>query len=84
MTRGRLHTASHSVKRGETLTVKGNPFEQDNMAVRTARITAEYEDARHPIKVKDYVGEHQALREEILKLSLFPNLYNKGTVRMSD
>jgi hypothetical protein len=47
--------------------------------VRAARISAEFRE--RPAKVQDYIGEAQSLREHILRLSLFPNIYNKLTVR---
>ena len=46
---------------------------------RAARISAEFRE--RPAKVLDCVGEAQSLREHILRLSLFPNIYNKLTVR---
>jgi len=47
--------------------------------VRAARISAEFRE--RPAKVLDCIGEAQSLREHILRLSLFPNIYNKLTVR---
>lgn len=47
--------------------------------VRASRISAEFRE--RPAKVHDYVGEAQSLREHVLRLSLFPNIYNKLSVR---
>ena len=46
---------------------------------RAARISAEFREK--PAQPKDIVGDAQSLREHILRLSLFPNIYNKLTVR---
>lgn len=46
---------------------------------RAARISAEFRERQ--AKVPDAVAEAQSLREHILRLSLFPNIYNKLTVR---
>lgn len=46
---------------------------------RAARISAEFRD--RPAKVLDCVAEAQSLREHILRVSLFPNIYNKASVR---
>jgi hypothetical protein len=46
---------------------------------RAARISAEFREK--PAQPKNTVGDAQGLREHILRLSLFPNIYNKLTVR---
>jgi hypothetical protein len=46
---------------------------------RAARISAEFREK--PAQPKDIVGDADSLREHILRLSLFPNIYNKLTVR---
>jgi hypothetical protein len=46
---------------------------------RAARISAEFREKQ--AQPKDVVGEAQSLREHILRLSLFPNIYNKLSIR---
>lgn len=62
--------------------VKSDLFNRDPSEVRAARISSLHRE-KHPA-VKDYVGEAKSLREHILRLSLFPNIHNRSTVRMSD
>ena len=61
--------------------VKPDIFNQDPTEVRSARISALHREK--PVVVKDYVGEAKSLREHILRLSLFPNVANAKTIRMS-
>ena len=76
---------SHSSK-SEIKDVKGNPFNQDAAEVRAARISSVYHDEHHPVKVdrRNTVGDTRSLREQILKVSLFPNIYNRSTVKSQD
>jgi hypothetical protein len=46
---------------------------------RAARISAEFRE--RPAKVLDNIGEAKSLREHILRLSLFPNIYNNLSIR---
>ena len=64
------------------ISVKPGMLHQDPSEVRSARISSVFREK--PPAVKDYIGEAKSLREHILRLSLFPNLANRSTVRMSD
>jgi hypothetical protein len=47
--------------------------------VRAARISAEFRERQ--VRVPTTVADAQTLRERILRLSLFPNIYNNPLVR---
>ena len=91
MARGRLtgvvHPKHHTP---DVIAVKGNPLDQGPLEVRAARISAEYrEEKERPaemakIDYRDHVGPVKSLREHILRLSLFPNIFNRSTVKASD
>ena len=66
------------------ISVKPEDLKQSHYEARSARISSVYREHRHPPAVKDYVGDAKSLREYVLRLSLFPNLANRNTVRMSD
>ena len=63
------------------INVKPEDIKQSPEQARTARISSEFRE-RMPV-VHDYIGETKSLREHILKMSLFPNLYNKETMKSS-
>jgi len=81
--RGRI-TEHHKHKHPDVTDVKPGVLDQGPGEVRAARISAVYRDHLNPVKVHDYVGPAQSLREHILRLSLFPNIYNRSTVVSSD
>jgi len=64
------------------ISVKPGALNQSPEEVRSARISSLHREK--PPAVKDYIGPAKSLREHILRLSLFPNLANRTTVRMSD
>ena len=65
--------------------VKTSPYERDYIEAQAARITAVYLDKTEKKARMPTVGEDDSLRKKILRLSLFPNPYNKKTVmRYSD
>jgi len=81
MGRGRL--SAYSPHHPDVIQVAPE-FNRDPEEVRSSRISALYREAKHPVKVKDIVGPTQSLREAILRVSLFPNIYNRSTVLSSD
>ena len=64
------------------ITVKPGALDQSPEEVRSARISSLHREK--PVVVKDYIGPAKSLREHILRLSLFPNIHNRTTVKMSD
>lgn len=70
----RVHTSG-------VINVKPEDVKQSPEQARTARISSEFRE-RTPV-VHDYIGETKSLREHILKMSLFPNLYNRETMKSS-
>ena len=64
------------------ITVSRHDLDVSPAEARAARISAEFRD--RPAKVKDYIAPANTLREHILRLSLFPNIYNRKTVLRSD
>jgi len=64
------------------ITVKPGFLDRSPQEVRASRISSLHRE-KLPA-VKDYIGEAKSLREHILRLSLFPNIHNRSTVRMSD
>lgn len=80
MARGRH--VSFNPNKADVIEVKGSPFDQDPGEVRTARISSVF---REPVTVvHNTIGPAKSLREHILRMSLFPNIFNRDTVRMSD
>ena len=75
------HAKHPSVHNSSVINVKPEDIKQSPAQARTARISAEFRE-RTPV-VHDYIGETKSLREHILKMSLFPNLYNKETMKSS-
>lgn len=75
------HAKHPRVHNSSVISVKPEDVKQSPEQARTARISAEFRE-RMPV-VHDYIGEAKSLREHILKLSLFPNLYNKETMKSS-
>lgn len=63
------------------ISVKPEDLKQSPEDARRARIASEFRE-RMPV-VHDYIGETKSLREHILKLSLFPNLHNRETMKSS-
>ena len=56
--------------------VKANPLERDVFLAQAARIKAMYEDKTEKRAMRPTVGPRDSIRERILKVSLFPNIYN--------
>jgi hypothetical protein len=46
---------------------------------RSAAIASEY-NKKKPTPEKSFVGPAKSLREHVLRLSLFPNIYNRSTL----
>jgi len=46
---------------------------------RSAAIASEY-NKKKPAPEKPFVGQAKSLREHVLRLSLFPNIYNRSTL----
>lgn len=79
MARGRLtHYKAHTP---DVIDVPKDALNVGPFETRASRISAMYREAQKPVVVHDYIGPVQSLREHILKLSLFPNLYNKNEIR---
>lgn len=74
----------------DVIAVEKDPFGQGPLQVRAARISAEYrEEKARPaemskIDYRDTVGPAKSLREHVLRMSLFPNIFNRSTVLSSD
>ena len=56
--------------------VKNNCQERDECLAQAARIKAMYEDKTEQRAMRPTVGPRDTMRERILKISLFPNIYN--------
>jgi hypothetical protein len=84
MARGRI--SSYSPHTPDVIPVSRESLNQDPEAVRASRISAVFREERRPVKIhnRNTVGDVTSLREQILKTSLFPNVFNRSTVRMSD
>lgn len=65
----------------KTPTIKALPVgqERNEAEEQAARIASEYKKKEAPVK-KSQVAPVQTLRERILSMSLFPNIYNKASV----
>jgi hypothetical protein len=61
------------------ISVKPEDINQSPSEARRARISAEFRE--RPAKVHDQVGPARSMREHILQLSLFPNVYNARMLR---
>lgn len=61
------------------IAVKPSDLHQSPDEARRARISAEFRE--RPAKVHDQVGPARTMREHILRLSLFPNVYNSRMLR---
>jgi|688.fasta_scaffold07436_23 hypothetical protein len=61
--------------------VTSSPYERDIIKEQAARISAVYHDKTEKKAPKATVGKRDSLRERILSMSLFPNLYNKKFVQ---
>ena len=83
MARGRI--SSYSPHTPDVISVSRDSLNQDPEAVRAARISAVYREERRPVKVdrRNTVGEASSLREHVLKMSLFPNIFNRSTILSS-
>ena len=66
------------MKEASLIPVKSSTFERDLFHEQAARISAVYHDKTEQRAPKESVGEKHSLRKKILKLSLFPNIYNHG------
>lgn len=85
MGRGRL--SAYSPHAPDVISVTPGALDQGPGEVRSARISAVFrEEKRGPPKIdnRNTVGPASALREQILKASLFPNVFNRSTVVSSD
>jgi hypothetical protein len=83
MARGRI--SSYSPHTPDVIPVRGDVLNQDPEAVRAARISAVYREEKRPVKVNrgNTVGDASSLREQVLKMSLFPNVFNRSTILKS-
>ena len=59
--------------------VRPEDLNQSPDEARRARISAEFRE--RPAKVHDQVGPARTMREHILQMSLFPNVYNARILR---
>lgn len=85
MPRGRI--SSYSPHAPDVISVAPGVLDQGPSEVRAARISAVFrEEKRGPPKIdnRNTVGPASALREHILRASLFPNVFNRSTVVSSD
>jgi len=83
MARGRI--SSYSPHTPDVIPVRGDVLHQDPEAVRAARISAVYREEKHPVKIHNHntVGDASSLREQVLKMSLFPNVFNRSLILKS-
>jgi hypothetical protein len=83
MPRGRI--SSYSPHTPDVISVSRDMLNQDPTAVRSARISAVYREERRPVKVNrsNTVGDADSLREQVLRMSLFPNVFNRTTILTS-
>ena len=86
MPRARGPTVSSKHHRPDVIPVTEESLEVSPAQARSARISTVYREQKHPVKVdnRNTVGPARSLREHILSMSLFPNLYNRSTVLSSD
>ena len=84
MGRGRL--SAYSPHTPDVIPVRGDVLNQDPEAVRASRISAVYREQKNPVKIynSNTVGPTASLREQVLRVSLFPNIYNRSTIVSSD
>ena len=85
MARGRL--TSYSPHRPDIISVTSGALDQSPEEARSARISAVYrEEKRGPPKtdMRNTIGPAASLREMILRASLFPNVFNRSTIKSSD
>ena len=85
MPRGRI--SSYSPHKPDVISVAPGALDQGPGEVRSARISALFrEEKKGPPKIDNHntVGPASALREQILRVSLFPNVFNRSTVVSSD
>ena len=80
MPRGRI--SSYSPHTPDVIPVGRDMLNQGPEAVRASRISAVFREERRPVKVdrSNTVGPTASLREQVLRVSLFPNLYNRSTI----
>lgn len=83
MARGRI--SSYSPHTPDVIPISRDSLNQDPEAVRAARISAVFREEKRPVKVdrRNTVGEASSLREQVLKMSLFPNVFNRNTILKS-
>jgi len=83
MARGRI--SSYSPATPDVIPVGRDYLNQDPQAVRASRISAVYREAKNPVKIYNYntVGDASSLREQVLRVSLFPNIFNRTTILTS-
>lgn len=84
MGRGRL--SAYSPHKPDVISVTPGALDRSPQEVRASRISSMYREEKHPIKIdnRNTVGPVQSLREHVLKASLFPNIFNRSTVKSSD
>jgi hypothetical protein len=85
MARGRL--TSYSPHHPDVISVPPGALDRSPEEVRAARISALYrEEKRGPPKIenRNTIGPAASLREMILRSSLFPNIFNRSTIKSSD
>lgn len=75
------HAKHPKVHTSGLINVKPEDVKQSPEDARRARISSEFRE-RTPV-VHDYIGETRSLREHVLKLSLFPNMHNRETMKSS-
>ena len=83
MPRGRI--SSYSPHTPDVIPVSRDMLRQDPEAVRASRISAVFREERRPVKVdrRNTVGDAASLREQVLKTSLFPNVFNRSNIVLS-
>lgn len=83
MPRGRI--SSYSPHTPDVIPVSRDMLRQDPEAVRSARISAVFREQRRPVMIhnSNTVGDADSLREQVLKTSLFPNVFNRSNIVLS-
>lgn len=83
MARGRI--SSYSPHTPDVISISRDSLNQDPEAVRASRISAVYREEKRPVKIhnSNTVGPTASLREHVLKMSLFPNIFNRSTILSS-
>ena len=86
MPRARGPTVHAKHHRPDVIPVTAESLEVSPAEARSARISTLYREQKDSVKVdnRNTVGPARSLREHILSMSLFPNLYNRSTVVSSD